>query len=419
MHQRRAPLRLGFGLALLLGLAACDNPSSAGLELIGEEGGVPVAVIVSAADVVQDTDSLSDVTGGFAATSNPSALRALAGVARDPSFGTVTSDAFLDFVRPTSVPEGFVGSTAQRVVLELPVDYVYGDSLAVTRFDMYEIPDDWEPGGAQPDTTFIDFAAVTPFASFDIGRSDTTATFELPAAWVAEKAGALTSDTFESSFHGFVLRPVGDGDGYSGPGSVRGFDAPGVRLAVTVADSTVRYAANEVFSRVTWGDGMLPAGDLAVARDGAMESISVRFDYDESVLQRPLSSAEFRLKPDTMLTTMPVGGVEFVRPRPEAVELFGVNPDPESGVSPLIRIGRMAFDNELGEYRFSSIALTGAMQDELLGTEQFERFVVQIGASSRQLGSANTAATVSVLPVFGPSLSDQTPRFEFIVTDSN
>ncbi|MEM9997683.1 MAG: hypothetical protein AAF809_08275, partial [Bacteroidota bacterium] len=140
------------------------------------------------------------------------------------------------------------------------------------------------------------------------------------------------------------------------------------------------------------------------------ESISVEFDYGTNVRQRPLSSAEFRLKLDEMLTDMPVNGVEFVRPRPEALDLFGTDPDAEPGDNPLVRIGRLAYDSELGEYRFSSVALTNAMQDELLGSVQFERFVVRL---------VSTPAAVSVLPIFGPSLTDQTPRFEFIVTDSN
>ncbi|MEM8559279.1 MAG: hypothetical protein AAGG50_15765 [Bacteroidota bacterium] len=398
----------GWACALLLTLAACDNPSSAGLDLIGEDGGVPVAVIEPAVVVVPDT--LSEVTGGFAAVANPTAARVLAGEARDPLFGTVTTDAFLDFVRPTSVPDGFTESTPSRLVLELPIDYVYGDSAAVTRFDVYEIPADWEPVGARPDTTFIDFATTTPFASFDLGRSDTTATFELPSAWITEKGETLTSDTFESAFHGFVLRASGDGEGYTGPGGVRGFDAPSIRLAVTVADTTIRYAANEVFTRIAWDDAPSRTDDLAVARDGAQESISVEFDYGTNVRQRPLSSAEFRLKLDEMLTDMPVNGVEFVRPRPEALDLFGTNPDAEPGDNPLVRIGRLGYDNELGEYRFSSVALTNAMQDELLGSVQFERFVVRL---------VSTPAAVSVLPIFGPSLTDQTPRFEFIVTDSN
>ncbi|MEM8600632.1 MAG: hypothetical protein AAGF99_11990 [Bacteroidota bacterium] len=399
-------LSLLSALVFALALSACDEPSSAGLDLIGEEGGVPMPLTVSASAIEQDT--LSEVTGGFAALSLPTVSRTLVGRADDPLFGVVSADAFIDFVRPASLPEGFTDGTVTRVVLELPVEYVYGDPEGVSRYELFEIPDDWSPTEASPDSVFVDFGTAEAISSVDVSRSDTTVTIELPEAWVGARGEALTASGFESEFHGLALRAAGDGEGYAGPGIVRGFDAPRIRLALSVADTTVRFAANEVATRIAWGDVPSTPQNRIVARDGANEVIEMAFPLDrEGVAGQPLNNAEFRVALDTLLYDTPAGSAEFERPQPETLEFLGVL---EGETNALLRLGVMVFDADLGVYRLSSATLTSFMQDEILGANVF---------SGYQLRVPNDPASLDVLPVFSPELPDQAPRFEFVVSGGN
>ncbi|MEL7360611.1 MAG: DUF4270 family protein [Bacteroidota bacterium] len=395
-------------IAALTLFAACDDPSSAGLDLIGEEGGVPTSRSLAASAVAQDT--LSEVTGGFASTTSPSVSRALLGRAEDPLFGTVAADTFIDFIRPGSLPEGFSDGTVTGLTLELPVDYVYGDPDGISRIELYEITRSWIPTDATPDSSYVNFddPSVSPFGTVDVSRNDSTISVELPGSYVEAIGDTLTSSTFGSSYRGIALRAVGNGDGYAGPGVVRGFDATRIRLVAAIADTTVRFRASEVASRISWSDLPATPADRIVARDGAEEAIDLDFVFDaDGIAGQPLNNAEFRVALDTLLLATPAGAGDFERPRPEAIELLL---EVESEGNPIQSLGALVFDEDLGVYRFASGLLTSLLQDELLGADFIKGY---------RFRAVNNPASVDVLPVFAPTLPDQTPRFEFVVSGGN
>ncbi|MEM6782938.1 MAG: DUF4270 family protein [Bacteroidota bacterium] len=391
--------------AATLLFAACDDPSSAGLDLIGEEGGVPENRSLPASLVEQD--SLVEVTGGFASTTNPSVNRALLGVVEDPLFGIATADFFVDFIRPVSLPDGFSDGTVTALTLELPLEYVYGDPTGVSRVELYEITESWNPSDVPPDTSFVDFdnTEVMPFGTAEVSPSDTTLTIELPQAYVTAVGDTLQSSTFGSSYHGIALRTVGNGDGYAGPGIVRGFDASAIRLVAAIADTTVRFGASEVASRLTWSDMPTPPADRIIARDGAEEVIDLGFPFDaEEVEGKPLNNAELRVTLDTLLLNTPASSAEFERPRPDTIELL-VEVDDDT--APVQSLGALVFDDDLGVYRFASSLLRSLVQDELLGADIILGYRLRV---------PNDPASVSVLPIFSPTLPDQTPSLKLVVS---
>ncbi|MEO1479501.1 MAG: hypothetical protein AAFV01_13080, partial [Bacteroidota bacterium] len=78
--------------------------------------------------------------------------------------------------------------------------------------------------------------------------------------------------------------------------------------------------------------------------------------------------------------------------------------------NPIQSLGALVFDEDLGVYRFASGLLTSLVQDELLGADFIKGY---------RLRAVNNPASVDVLPVFAPTLPDQTPRFEFVVSGGN
>ncbi len=123
--------------ALLLLLATgCDDPSAVGIGLIDEEG-LPVTVRLPADSVL--TASQKDRTGNTA--------RVLAGRVADPLVGTLSATGYVDFVMSGTA---LVDTTIVGVRLELPRDYVYGDTLGSVTLALHDMTEDWPYAASGP-----------------------------------------------------------------------------------------------------------------------------------------------------------------------------------------------------------------------------------------------------------------------------
>lgn len=383
--------RLLSGLLLLGLLAGCQDPSGVGLNIIGEEGNDPNTLVAPADTLYLDEEA--EVTGGFADGVTPVQERVLVGAVMDLSFGDVTAEAYVDVRPPNVLPDGFSERTITSATLRLFRDYAYGDTTATLALSLFDVEEAWSPVGAEADTSFNVGARI---ADYEVEAGDSLFTLALPSAWVSSNDAVLRGDSVLTEFDGFHLRLT---DGALG-GAVVGFDAPRSRLRLTTAEDTVDYPLREVFTRIERGDGLPPAEDVVVLRDGGSEALVVTIpfeDLDEAAVAR----AVFRLSADPDL----VEGDGIARALPEQLVLVGVTAE---GSRLLLASAQRGEDS--GLYDFSSGTLTNVVQDALVGDPLFERYLVL---------PLQSPAALDVLPVVAgppPGDGDPDPRPRLVLT---
>jgi len=287
--------------ALLLLLATgCDDPSAVGIGLIGEAD-LPVTVRLPADSVL--TASQKDRTGNTA--------RVLAGRVADPLVGTLSATGYVDFVRSGTAR---VDTTIVGVRLELPRDYVYGDTLGSVTLALHDMTEDWPYAGVGTDTTL---RAGPLVRTFTFAPTDTLVQVDLPPEWIAAHDTTLRSNTFSTSFHGFQLAP-GEGN------AVVGFRFSKIRLLVFTATDTVTFTASKVLTTVARESLPSLPEDRVLLQDGLGQVVRLRFDFSaDSVREAGLHAAVLEVPIDSMqLKQTPAG---FVRPLPTTVRLIGVN----------------------------------------------------------------------------------------------
>ncbi|BBM70005.1 DUF4270 domain-containing protein [Rhodothermus marinus] len=287
--------------ALLLLLATgCDDPSAVGIGLIGEEG-LPVTVRLPADSVL--VASQKDRTGNTS--------RVLAGRVADPLTGTLAATGYVDFVMSGTAR---VDTTIVGVRLELPGDYVYGDTLGSVTLALHDMTEDWPYAGVGSDTTL---SAGPPVRTFTFAPTDTLVQVDLPAEWIAAHDTTFQSNTFSTSFHGFQLAP-GEGN------AVVGFRFSDIRLLVFTVTDTVTLTASKVLTTVTRESLPSLPSDRVLLQDGLGQVVRLRFNFAaDSVREAGLHAAVLEVPIDSVqLKQTPAG---FVRPLPATVRLIGVN----------------------------------------------------------------------------------------------
>ena len=288
------------GLLLLLLATGCDDPSAVGLGLIGAEG-LPTTVRLPA-DSVQVIPQ-KDRTGNTS--------RVLAGRVADPLAGTLAATGYVDFVM-----EGFtrVDTTIVGIRLELPRDYVYGDTLRPVTLALHDMPEDWPYSGVGTDTTLTAGPLVR---TFTFAPTDTLVQVNLPAAWIAAHDTTFRSRTFSTSFHGFQLAPE-EGN------AIVGFRFSDIRMRVFTVTDTLTLTASKVLTTVAREQApALPEGRLLL-QDGLGQGVLLRFNFmADSVREAGLHAAILEVPVDSARLAQTPGG--FVRPLPATVRLVGVN----------------------------------------------------------------------------------------------
>lgn len=393
-----APPRPGTALGLLavLLLAACQDPSGVGLELIGEEGNDPNVTVAV-------TDSLwigafDDLTGGFADGSPPAQSSLFAGAVTDPTFGDLRADAYLDFRPPPTVPSGFRDRTITSATIRLVRDGVLGDSTVTLDMALHEVAASWNPALAASDTTF---AVGDLLATYDVPAAgtdqDTVVALALPASWVSDNDALLRSDSVTTALDGFRLSLE---DGAFG-GAVLGFNAAASRLRLTTSEDTVDYFLREVFTHVERADAPAPPPDRILLRDGTSEALAFTLPLD-SVGEVAVARAILRLYVDTELLS--AGMLD--RELPEQLTLYAATDD---DIRLVLAVGD--YDEDAEAYFFTSSTLTQVVQDAVLGTDFFVRFEVAPSRSPSTLG----VVPIVTGPAPGEGEADRRPRLVLTV----
>ena len=359
------PALLALGLSTF-SLAACDGASPAGDDLIGQ-GGAPVVSTLPVTDVA--SAPADDLSAGFALGNAPTQIRLLAGAVADPSFGEVTATAYVDFAR-AALPADVAGRTPSSVDLILPVNaYAYGDTTANVTLGIARVSAgvSWTPLSDSLEAGQL-IPTDAPFSSVTIVPEDSTYTIALAPSWVAGNDSLLTGADYAARFEGLALIPA------PGSGAVRGLTATGIRLRVVVADDTLTYFANEVYSRI---ETTPPAG--TAVRDGSGRALGLTLPLAaDSLRDNALSQARLVLRLDT--AALQADGL--FRPLPSVLSLVGVRED-----SSRIAIANGSVRD--GAVSFSGSALTALVQDAILGDPLFERYEAVFPSSP---------ATINVVP---------------------
>ncbi len=372
--------------ALLLLLATgCDDPSAVGIGLIGEEG-LPVTVRLPA-DSVQIT-SQKDRTGNTS--------RVLAGRVVDPLTGTLAATGYVDFVMSGTAR---VDTTIVGVRLEMPPDYVYGDTLGSVTLALHDMPEDWPYAGVGTDTTLTAGPLVR---TFTFAPTDTLVQVDLPAAWIAAHDTTFRSRTFSTSFHGFQFAPT-EGN------AVVGFRFSDIRMRVFTVTDTLTLTASKVLTTVAREQApALPEGRLLL-QDGLGQGVLLRFNFmADSVREAGLHAAVLEVPIDSVqLKQTPVG---FVRPLPATVRLIGVNAEGNVPVTslgePIVLATTTPEDGRL-RFRLGSTSLQ-TLQRLMLGETLVQYFRLEFPTDDNTLGplllyTAPTLRPTLILMVTPPS----------------
>ncbi len=363
-HLRR---RIAFAVpCVLLLLAACQDPSGVGLNVIGEEGTDPNVIVVAVDTIL--IDEQDDLTGGLGGGLSPIQTRVLVGATPDALLGDVSANAYIDFRPPDTIPDGFRDRTIVSASLRLVRDYVYGDSTVMMPLELYRIDEEWSPVDAPSDTTFEIGAQL---ATLSIMAADSVVAINLPAAWVTEFDETLRSDSAITAIDGFQLRLM---DGAI-PGAVVGYDTNESTLRVITAEDTVDYPLAEVFTHLERGEGAIPPPDRIVLRDGANETVAFTFPLEdfEGV---GLANATIRFSVDPSY----LDEAGFTRRIPTRMLFYGRNS--EGARTPL---ADASLDEDTNTFSFSSSVLTTIIQQALVGNVVYDRFEITIPSSPVRL----------------------------------
>ena len=297
-----------------------------------------------------------DVTGGNAASG---ALRALVGRVDDPVIGTMEATGFLDFVPSSQFESSFLNGTVSWAELSLNLDYRYGDTTGVIRFNLYGVTDNWLSSETEADSE-IPLSGL--IGSYDIPVKDGNVSLPLPQSWVDQNDATLRSSTFTDSFHGFGLVPV-DGDAIVG----FRFTESALRASAAAGD-TVSFALSKVGTLTDLSATTAPAGHI-ILQDGAATGMDIRFplrddSFGESLIHRVI----VQLNTEDLLSQYPAG---FSRPVPGVIGIEAVSADGLTRL-PVAEVGI----NSDGSFVVANTTLTNVFQSANLGKSVLDRFEI-------------------------------------------
>ncbi len=380
-------------MATLLLLAACENPS--GLpDGFGDDGASDPTATPLRADSAF-LAPLDDFTGAFVSNTGFTTFRLLAGQADDPDFGAVTALGYIDVLAPATFPEGFRDRPVEEVTLRLVRDYVYGDTLLPTVFDLRQVAEEWnaigsDGGSVTSDTLFpVQDEIIT---SFEVA-GDSLVEVAMPEDWIAANDTTLRSTQFSTLFHGFQLRAQ--------DGSTAAYGFTGASSLELISDGdTVRYQASELFSNIEAEPPTVPLGDGVVRlQDGT--GLGLELNFDLGALGRTALNTAF-VRVDVGET--PDAQPGFARPVAEELALFGL-PGPDStnsaaALAPLF-LASATRDEDGQTFSFNSAALTAVLQQLVLGTSRLEGFAI---------GFPTAPPSLDVVPLLGLGGEARGPR---------
>jgi len=324
----RFPLLAVLLASTFIATTACEDPSSVGLELVGDD-----------ATPRTDTLTVDAVTALNRASVTGNTDQLLVGTVDDPVLGEMEAQGYVNFARnedDLTSPTTPVDS----VFLEFEPGYIYGDTTAALTLELFDIQTDeqWSAQGARSDTSLTtgDVITSTPFTA-----ADTLVTVRLPSSWIAANEEVLVADpaTFNEAFRGFKLTATQEA-----AGAIVGAGQQSLRLSIfSQAQRTEVSPQSPITNLERRGGGTLPA-DRLLLQDGFAPSEDLNvpnsafFSIDFSVASLPetaLNGADLRLFADT--TVFDATPTDFVRPRPDDLRLVAVDTD-----------GNVVFDDEQG-----------------------------------------------------------------------
>lgn len=325
----RFPLLAVLLVSLFIGTTACEDPSSVGLGLVGDDATPRTDTLT--------VDALSPLNQA-SVTGNTNQI--LVGTVDDPALGLMEAQGYINFARSE---DDLTSPTApvDSVFLEFEPGYVYGDTTATLTLELFDIQTDeqWSAQGARSDTSLTTGDLIT---STTFSAADTLVTVRLPASWIAANEDVLITapEEFNEAFRGFKLTARRDA-----AGAIIGAGQQGLRLAIfSQAQRTDATPQSPITSLERRGGGTLPA-DRVLVQDGFAPSEDLNvpngafFTIDFSVASLPetaLNGADLRLFADTTVFDATPPG--FVRPRPDNLRLVAVDGD-----------GDVVFEDEQGQ----------------------------------------------------------------------
>ena len=345
LHRFCATLLSG---ALLLCVAACDDPSTVGVGVGPDslQGGVPVTLDVPASNQRIATDAPP--------TGNDNILqsnwRMLLGQVNDPLVGTVSATSYFD-VEPAALPDNVFDVAPEDVSAELTFtpSYLHGDTTSTLQFALYDVTEEMDVAGAPSDTTFP--SEAVPIRSFSFSASDSLVSVTLPDAWVRENLEVLRDtsddgDAFRDRFHGFRVAPTGGN-------AVLGVQRSGTSLDLT-ADTTggtvtVPYATSKQFTRVERTNAASPPPGRLVAADGLGDGLEFEFDFSSAPLDTLTDAIVNRVSIVAPVDTSAWAEnrpEHFVRPRSSlSFRVLATRVDTSGSAPSCIELGMPTLDN--------------------------------------------------------------------------
>ncbi len=372
-------------LVLALSLAACEDPSNVGINLV-EQGGEPE--IVHLAPTTFQNVPLQDVTGNATIVQRP-----IAGRVDDPELGTIEAFGDVDFIIPSGVTEAFRNGNVTSARLKLVPIYIYGDTTAIVTLALRDFPEEWESTGAIADTVFTSSSEI--ITQFSFTPTDSLLYVDLPQTWLSAVDSTLRSTLFNSTFHGLQLEPVAGN-------AIVGFSPSQIRLEVVSANDTTSYTVSKTFTHTTRTSATQIFSDRLVLRDGAGPGIDVQFDFSTILNDRAVNNIQFRFPADT-LALSESAPPNFSRPQLREIALFGITDDNQS-----VELDRAVFSSE-GVFVFDTVNLIDVVQNMLLNNSIFTRFRLGVPPQRNSVnavliyqptdGPSNPEAVITVTPI--------------------
>ncbi len=329
-------------------LAACDDPTNVGGDLLGAIGGEPV-------NTVEPLSSLR--TAELKQPAN-SPARVLAGMVHDPVLGQYEVQGYFDITPVTS--DDFRAGNVEAVELRLRRTYVYGDSTSELRAVLREISEEWD---ADDIPTGRSFATGSIITEFTFSAADTLVVVPLPDSWVSDRDPVLRDPDVGDLFHGFRIDPV-EGN------AVVGFGPMGSTLFATTGSDSLSYMIGKTYPfaersasvdipenrfLMQAGIGPLPEFLLSVSSD--IYTSGEPFSVNRATLTLWADTLSFRQNTPA----------HFERPLLRTLDLYAR----VSGDSTYALIGRSTMDNQ-GRFVFEGTALARSIGEYIAEDIEFE-----------------------------------------------
>ena len=371
-------------------LTACEDPSSVGIGLVGEDqGGQPDVRVLG----------LAEFQGTPLERPAGSMPRSLAGRVDDPLVGTIESEGYFDLTTTSSAT--FRADEVRSATLHLRPTYTYGDTLTSAVFAIRQVDEEWPSSNLPPDTTFSTGDVIR---EFEFSPTDTLVLIEMPESWVSDNDEVLRSNDFVDDFDGFRLEHISGNAvvGFAGESHLRAYtDSDSAYFPVVRSYSAVRRMENS----------NVPSERL-LYQAASGPSASIQFDLNTEALENAaINQATLTLHTDTLtLSQKPAG---FHRPIITTLDLYGILED-----DGLVLIDRAELDSD-GRFRFAGTNLAGELQGALLGTRSFDRFELRLPVGQGSFGETGTAAvqgSIDVQLFFGTNSLETSPAAFVTVT---